>query len=55
VLIKPDLLERMQISPNFTCPDASKYEYDEYINYISEKLPAETPEMIKINNLAEVG
>ena len=26
VLIKPELLERMQISPNFTCPDASKIE-----------------------------
>lgn len=54
-LIRPELLERYLISPNFTAPDANKSEYDDYIKYINEKLPAESPEMIKINNLAEIG
>jgi hypothetical protein len=48
-------LERYIISPNFTAPDPNKFEYDDYIKYVNEKLPVETPEMIKINNLAEIG
>jgi len=43
------------ISNNFTAPDPNKSEYDDYIKYVQEKLPVETPEMIKINNLAEIG
>lgn len=55
VLIHEELFQRFQICPNFNCPDPGKSEYDDYIKYINEKLPPETTEMIKINNLAEIG
>lgn len=55
VLIKPELMERYLISTNFTAPDANKSEYDDYIKYVNEKIPPESPELIKINNLAEIG
>lgn len=55
VLIQSELFSRFVICPNFTCPDPNKTEYDDYIRFINEKLPAETTDMIKINNLAEIG
>jgi dynein heavy chain len=55
VLSHDQLMERFQGCPNFNWPDPSRTEYDDYSRYINEKLPAETTDMIKINNLAEIG
>ena len=45
VLITPELFNNMNLAPGFKSPDASKLEYHNYVKYVEEKFPAETPQM----------
>lgn len=54
VLIKPELLSGMTLMAGFKSPDAGKYEYENYKNYIDEKLPAESPQMLYMHPNAEI-
>ena len=42
-LIKPELLNGCNLAKNFKSPEPSKFNYDEYMKYIIEKLPPESP------------
>lgn len=44
VLIKPELLAPgFNLGPGFKSPDASRFEYETYKDYIEKKLPIESP------------
>lgn len=58
VLIKPELLSGMPLAslvPVFRSPDPHKHNYDQYVNYVDEKLPAESPLMFGLHPNAEIG
>lgn len=56
VLIKPDLLSpHFNLAPNFKSPDASKFDYSKYKNYIETSLPHESPQMFGMHPNAEIG
>lgn len=56
VLIKQELLQpSFNLAPNFKSPDASKFEYDHYKEYIEKKLPIESPQMFGMHPNAEIG
>jgi len=54
VYIKPDLLCNMILAPQFRSPDPSKFNYDDYRNFIETKLPAEQPIMFGLHPNAEI-
>lgn len=53
-LIKPELLNGVNLAPNFKSPDASKYDYEMYKKYIEEKLPLESPILFYLHPNAEI-
>lgn len=57
VLIKPDIMTQMQLTlqPGFKSPDPAKFERQQYVNYIEEKLPPEAPAMFGLHPNAEIG
>eukprot|EP00916_Digyalum_oweni_P005776 GHVL01010034.1.p1 GENE.GHVL01010034.1~~GHVL01010034.1.p1 ORF type:complete len:2742 (+),score=421.27 GHVL01010034.1:35-8227(+) len=55
VLMEPGLLSGMNLAPNFKSPDASKLDYNAYVKYIEEKLPADNPTLFGLHPNAEIG
>ena len=56
VLIKAELLLKdFNLAPGFKSPDASKFDYEGYKNYIEERLPIESPQMFGMHPNAEIG
>ncbi|CAD8057207.1 unnamed protein product [Paramecium primaurelia] len=56
VLIKPELLQPgFNLGPGFKSPDPSKFEYEQYKEYIEKKLPIESPQMFGMHPNAEIG
>ena len=56
VLIKPELLSKdFNLAPGFKSPDAGKFDYEAYRNYIEERLPIESPQMFGMHPNAEIG
>lgn len=56
VLIKPELLTlNFPLAPGFKIPDAAKFDYDKYKNFIETALPAEAPVMFGMHPNAEIG
>jgi len=56
VLVKPELLTKdFNLAPGFKSPDASRFDYEAYRNYIEEKLPIESPQMFGMHPNAEIG
>jgi len=45
----------MTLQPGFKSPDPAKFERDQYVNYIEEKLPVEQPAMFGLHPNAEIG
>ena len=57
VLIRPEIMVQMQMTlqPGFKAPDPAKFERQQYVNYIEEKLPIEQPAMFGLHPNAEIG
>lgn len=55
VIIRPKLLEQMNLGPNFKSPDPNKFQYATYKEYIETKLPIESPLMFGMHPNAEIG
>nr|SYZ35238.1 PtDNAH9b [Paramecium tetraurelia] len=56
VLIKPELLQpNFSLGPGFKSPDPSRFEYEQYKEYIEKKLPIESPQMFGMHPNAEIG
>jgi dynein heavy chain len=53
--VVPDLLNNMNLAAGFRSPDASKMEYAQYVKYIEEKFPPESPGMFGLHPNAEIG
>jgi dynein heavy chain len=56
VLIKPAILTGMNLTlaPGFRSPPQDKFDRTAYVNYVSEKLPAEDPRMFGLHPNAEI-
>lgn len=54
VLIKPELLTGMPLTPAFRSPDPSKFDFEAYSRYIEEKLPIESPPLFGMHPNAEI-
>jgi len=56
-LIRPEAMDNMQLTmaQGFRSPNPAKYERQDYINYVDEKLPVEAPQMFGLHPNAEVG
>ena len=50
-LIKPELLTGANLAKNFKSPDPSKFNYDQYMKYINDKLPPESPILFYISQV----
>jgi len=50
-------MQQMQLTlhPGFKSPDPAKFEREQYVNYIEEKLPIEQPQMFGLHPNAEIG
>jgi dynein heavy chain len=44
----------MSLAPGFRSPDPSKFNYDDYKNFIETKLPTESPQMFGLHPNAEI-
>lgn len=57
VLLQPAIMQQMQLTlhPGFKSPDPAKFEREQYVNYIEEKLPVEQPQMFGLHPNAEIG
>ena len=55
VLMVPGIYKKMLLCPNFKSPDSKSFDYDGMANYVTEKLPQETPLMFRMHTNAEVG
>ena len=53
-LIKPELLTGANLAKNFKSPDPSKFNYDQYMKYINDKLPPESPILFYLHPNAEI-
>ena len=53
-LIKPELLTGANLAKNFKSPDPSKFNYEQYMKYINEKLPQESPILFYLHPNAEI-
>lgn len=53
-LIQPGLLTGMNLAPNFKSPDSAKANYDDYVKYVNEKLPIESPNLFFLHPNAEI-
>jgi len=55
VYVVPDLLANMNLAPGFKSPDAAKLDYQQYVKYVDERFPPETPMMFGMHVNAEIG
>jgi dynein heavy chain len=56
-LIQPGILDNCQLThaPGFRSPNPAKFQRQDYITFIDEKLPTEAPQMFGLHPNAEVG
>eukprot|EP00929_Paragymnodinium_shiwhaense_P050232 TRINITY_DN25303_c0_g2_i1.p1 TRINITY_DN25303_c0_g2~~TRINITY_DN25303_c0_g2_i1.p1 ORF type:complete len:2248 (-),score=601.64 TRINITY_DN25303_c0_g2_i1:355-7038(-) len=54
-LVKPELLNNLQMAPGLKSPDASKTDYAYYQKFIEERFPPEQPQLFGLHPNAEVG
>ncbi|TEB19592.1 Dynein heavy chain family protein, partial [Perkinsus sp. BL_2016] len=52
-LVVPELMTNMTLAPGLKSPDPSKMDYSQYLKFIEERLPAETPQMFGLHPNAE--
>jgi dynein heavy chain len=52
-LLVPELLTNMTLAPGLKSPDPSKMDYAQYLKFIEERLPAESPQMFGLHPNAE--
>src|SRR6185312_2079248 len=52
-LMKDELLDEMELAPNFKSPTPQPY--NDYVSYISETLPDESPILFGLHPNAEIG
>jgi dynein heavy chain len=57
VIVTPELHNGMEFGPGFKSPDANAegMDYEGYINYTNQKLPADSPSMFGLHPNAEIG
>ena len=57
VLIQPKILENMNLTlaPGFRSPNPSKFNREDYVTYVDERLPVEIPQMFGLHPNAEIG
>ena len=57
VLIQPKILENMNLTlaPGFRSPNPTKFNREDYVTYVDEKLPVEIPQMFGLHPNAEIG
>jgi len=57
VLIRPEILNGMNLTlaPGFRSPPPQKFQREDYVKYVDEKLPAEDPRMFGLHPNAEIG
>lgn len=57
VVIRPEILVQMQLTlqPGFKSPDPAKFDRQNYVDYIEQKLPVEQPQMFGLHPNAEIG
>jgi len=56
-LIRPEILDNAQLTQaqGFRSPNPAKFNRDDYITFVDEKLPVEAPQMFGLHPNAEVG
>ena len=57
VVIRQEIMTQMQLTlmPGFKSPDPMKFDREQYVSYIEEKLPIEQPAMFGLHPNAEIG
>lgn len=55
VLVNPKLFQALELGPGFHSPDPSTLDYEGYLTYVDEKLPADSPTMFGLHPNAEIG
>merc|ERR1711871_302763 len=55
VIVNPELHKGMEFGPGFKSPDSDTLDYEGYITYTNEKLPADSPNMFGLHPNAEIG
>lgn len=57
VVIRQEIMTQMQLTlmPGFKSPDPQKFDREQYVSYIEEKLPIEQPAMFGLHPNAEIG
>lgn len=57
VLIQPKILENMNLTlaPGFRSPNPIKFNREDYVTYVDDKLPVEIPQMFGLHPNAEIG
>ena len=55
VLMVPGILKNMLLCPGFKAPNAKNFDYQGISDYVTQKLPDETPAMFRMHTNAEVG
>ena len=55
VLVNDKLFEGLELGPGFKSPDATALDYNGYLDYVEQKLPADSPTMFGLHPNAEIG
>lgn len=55
VLFNPELLNGMELGPGFKSPDAAKFQYADYVEYINKDMVPEAPPLFGLHPNAEIG
>lgn len=55
VLFNDQLFNFMELGPGFKSPDPSTLDYNGYLTYVDDKLPADSPQMFGLHPNAEIG
>jgi len=55
VLINDKLFKNLELGPGFHSPDPTTLDYEGYLSYVDEKLPADSPTMFGLHPNAEIG
>jgi dynein heavy chain len=55
VLVNDQLFNNLELGPGFCSPDPTTLDYEGYLTYVDEKLPADSPTMFGLHPNAEIG
>merc|ERR1711988_1123776 len=55
VQVNPELFNGLELGPKFKSPDPTKFEYEDYLNYVQHEMPPETPPAFGLHPNAEIG